>query len=91
MKKSARKTTKKPTASSSSSIMRAKEQYSQELRSFIVHLILYLLVNFGLFTYLYSNNSDMTLFYWVAIGWGVGLGAHAMAVFGVMNYLHKEW
>lgn len=88
MKKSARKTTKKSTASSTT---RAKEQYSQELKSFIVHLILYLLVNFGLFTYMYSNNADMTLFYWVAIGWGVGLAAHAMAVFGVMNYLHKEW
>lgn len=72
-------------------VTQAKEQYSEELKSFIVHFILYLLVNFGLFTYFYSNSGDMNLFYWVVAGWGVGLVAHAFAVFGIMKYLHKEW
>lgn len=68
------------------------QQYSEEVKSFIVHLILYLLINFGLFIYLYSNSSkDLMLFYWVVTGWGVGIVAHALAVFGVMKYLHKEW
>lgn len=62
-----------------------------EMKSFLVHFILYLLVNFGLFTYMFSTSSDMNLFYWVMGGWGVGLAAHAMAVFGVMKFLAKEW
>ena len=69
----------------------ATQQYSEEMRSFLVHAILYVLVNVGLFMYMYSNSSDLRLFYWVLIGWGVGLVAHAMAVFGIMKYLHKEW
>jgi hypothetical protein len=68
-----------------------KKQYSEELKSFLVHAILYLLVNFGLFIYFYSSNGDLKLFYWVLIGWGVGLVAHALAVFGIMKLLHKEW
>jgi len=68
-----------------------KKQYSEEMRSFLVHAILYVLINFGLFIYFYSNGNDMTLFYWVLFGWGVGLAAHAMAVFGLMKVLHKEW
>ena len=68
-----------------------KKQYSEEMRSFLVHAILYFLVNFGLFIYFYSNGQSLTLFYWVVAGWGVGLVAHAMAVFGIMKFLHKEW
>lgn len=64
---------------------------NEEIRSFLVHLILYLLGNVGLFVYLYSTNGNLAVFYWVVIGWGVGVVAHAMAVFGVMKFLAKEW
>lgn len=62
-----------------------------EMKSFLVHFILYLLVNFGLFVYLYSTGNNLNVLYWVVIGWGVGLIAHALAVFGVMKFLAKEW
>ena len=62
-----------------------------EMRSLLVHFILYLLVNFGLFIYLYSNGGDLSVFYMVVAGWGIGLVAHALAVFGVMKFLAKEW
>ncbi len=62
-----------------------------EMRSFIVHFILYLLVNFGLFTYIFSTSGNLNVFYWVVAGWGIGLFAHALAVFGVMKFLAKEW
>ena len=62
-----------------------------EMKSFLVHFILYLLVNFGLFIYLYSKSGSMTLFYWVVAGWGVGLIAHALSVMGFMKFLAKEW
>lgn len=79
---------KRKTAHGSS---RVKEQYSEEMKSFLVHVILYILVNVGLFVYFYSSGADLKLFYWVLVGWGVGVAAHAMAVFGLMKYLHKEW
>ena len=62
-----------------------------EMRSFLVHFILYLLVNFGLFVYVYSRSGNMTMFYTVLAGWGVGLAAHALAVMGVMKFLAKDW
>ena len=62
-----------------------------EMKSFLVHFILYLLVIFGLFTYIYSTGGNLTVLWWVVIGWGVGLVAHALAVFGFMRFLAKEW
>ncbi len=62
-----------------------------ELNSFIVHGILYILINVSLFIYFYSNSQDLSLLFWIIIGWGVGLVAHALAVFGVMKFLNKEW
>lgn len=64
---------------------------ADELNAFIVHAILYVLVNVSLFIYFYSNSQDLSLLFWIIIGWGVGLVAHAMAVFGVMKFLSKEW
>lgn len=63
----------------------------EEMRSFLVHFILYLLINFGLFTFIYSKSGDLSQFYMIVIGWGIGLVAHALAVFGVMKFLAKEW
>jgi hypothetical protein len=62
-----------------------------DLNSFLVHMILYVLVNLGLFVYLYSNSKDLTLLVWVIIGWGLGLLAHALSVFGIMKWMHKEF
>jgi hypothetical protein len=64
---------------------------TDEMRSFLIHFILYLLINFGLFIYLFSNGGNLNFFYWVVAGWGIGLVAHALAVFGVMKFLAKEW
>jgi hypothetical protein len=67
------------------------KHHSDEVSGFLVHAILYFLVNVGLFIYFYSHNVDLTLFYWVVVGWGVGLVAHALSVFGLLKFLHKEW
>lgn len=64
---------------------------SEEMRGFLVHFILYLLVNFGLFVYMYSRSENMSLFYWVLGGWGIGLVAHVLSVLGFMKFLAKEW
>lgn len=80
---------KKAAQSTKQSVL--QQQYSEEVKSFIVHKILYVLINVGLFIYFYSNNQNLNVFFWVLGGWGVGLLAHALAVFGVMKFLHKEW
>jgi hypothetical protein len=82
---------KKPARTKPSSSKNISALAGEEMRSFLVHVILYLLVNVSLFIYLYSTSGNLNIFYWVLIGWGVGLGAHALAVFGVMKFLAKEW
>jgi len=61
-----------------------------DLNSFLVHVILYVLVNVGLFVYLYSRSESLSLLTWVLIGWGLGIIAHALSVFGIMKWMHKE-
>lgn len=64
---------------------------SDQMSAFYVHAIMYLMVILGLFVYLYSNSKDLTVLYWVVIGWGVGLVVHALAVFGLLEILHREF
>lgn len=85
MKKSARSKSSSRSVSS-----QVKEQASEELKSFAVHLIIYLLVMFGLFTYYYSYTSDLNMFFVVGAGWGIGVIVHGLAAFGFMNHLHKQ-
>jgi glucan phosphoethanolaminetransferase (alkaline phosphatase superfamily) len=91
MKKKTARSAKSTSPVRHASSRNATSLASEEMRSFLVHFILYLLVNFGLFIYLFGTSSDLNIFYLVAIGWGIGLVAHALAVFGVMKFLAKEW
>ena len=89
-----KKTAQRAKSSSSTRVVSSRSATSlasEEMRSFMVHFLLYLLVNIGLFIYLFGTGSNMNVFYLVAIGWGIGLVAHALAVFGVMKFLAKEW
>lgn len=85
MKKSARSKSSSRVVSS-----QLKQQSLEEVKSFAVHLILYLLVIFGLFTYFYSYTTDLNMFLVVAAGWGVGVIVHGFAAFGFMSHLHKQ-
>lgn len=88
MKKTARsKSTLKVSRSVSSQL---KEQSFEEMKSFAVHLIIYMLVMFGLFTYFYSYTSDLNMFFIVGAGWGIGVIVHGLAALGFMNHLHKQ-
>jgi hypothetical protein len=50
------------------------------LKGFQIHLAVFVLVNFGLTAINIESGSDW-LVQWVWLGWGIGVAAHAIAVF----------
>jgi hypothetical protein len=52
-----------------------------ELRSIYIHLAIYLVVNIGLFVLDLAQGNGLQWAQWVALGWGIGLAAHAVIVF----------
>src|SRR5215217_4806095 len=57
----------------------------QAIKGFYIHASVFVLVNIGLFIInaLTSGLSEgIWWFYWPLLGWGIGLGAHALGVFG---------
>jgi hypothetical protein len=53
----------------------------QTLKGFYIHASAYVLVNIALFVINVLVGGGWW-FYWPLIGWGIGLGVHALAVFG---------
>ena len=68
----------------------AKERV-EELKSFYIHLFVYIIVNIGLFLLNVLTSRDSLWFYWPLLGWGIGILAHAFSVFGLRGILGKEW
>jgi hypothetical protein len=52
----------------------------KELKGFYTHATVYVLVNIGLFVINLLTGGGWW-FYWPLLGWGVGLGIHALSVF----------
>ena len=52
----------------------------QELKGFYTHATAYVLVNIGLFVINVLTGGGWW-FYWPLLGWGIGLGIHALSVF----------
>lgn len=69
---------------------RAKERVEQ-LKGFYIHLFFYIIINAGLFLINLIFSRDQWWFYWPLLGWGIGIAAHALAVFGLGGFLSKEW
>ena len=53
----------------------------QAIKGFYIHVSVFVLVNIGLFV-INLLTGEGWWFYWPLIGWGIGLGAHALGVFG---------
>ena len=53
----------------------------QAIKGFYVHVIAFVVVNVALFA-LNVGVGGVWWFYWPLLGWGIGLGLHALAVFG---------
>ena len=56
-------------------------KHVEALRGFYVHAIVFVVVNIGLFT-INTLAGGAWWFFWPLMGWGIGLGAHALTVFG---------
>jgi len=62
----------------------------KELKGFYTHALIYVLVNVGLFV-INLLTGGVWWFFWPLIGWGIGLGVHALNVFGIGGRLGQDW
>ena len=62
----------------------------KELKGFYTHAAIYVLVNTMLFVINLLTGGGWW-FYWPLLGWGIGLGAHALNVFGFGGRLGQNW
>lgn len=63
----------------------------EKLKGFYVHLIVYILVNAMLLVINTVTYSDGWWNIYPLLGWGIGLTAHAISVFGFGRFFSKEW
>jgi fatty acid desaturase len=70
-------------------IARAKRRVAA-IKGFYVHLLVFVLVLAGLFTINAASGGAWWVL-WVLFGWGIGVGAHALAVFGRAPQAVAEW
>jgi len=69
---------------------RARE-YVEEVKAFYSHLMVYIVVNAGLFAIDYITSPDQLWFYWPLFGWGIGLAMHFFRVFVVGDIFGNNW
>jgi len=63
----------------------------QKLKEFYEHLIVYLLVNLGIFLFNMVISPETLWFYYSLVGWGVGLAIHAVFAFGLADFWGSDW
>ena len=61
------------------------------LRGFYVNLFFYVIVNIFLIILNLLTSPDRLLFYWVLIGWGIGIVFQALSVFGKNAMFGSNW
>ena len=54
----------------------------RRMRGFYIHATVYLLVNVLLIAINLATSPHVLWFVWPLLGWGIGLAAHGLAVFG---------
>ncbi len=62
----------------------------EALKGFYAHATAYVLVNIGLFAINLLAGGGWW-FYWPLLGWGVGLGLHALNVFAIGGRFGQDW
>lgn len=60
------------------------------LKGFYIHLTAFVLVNIGLTAINIGTGSEWWV-QWVWLGWGIGIIAHALAVFGRGSNIVSDW
>ena len=62
-----------------------------ELKGFYIHMGLFTLINVFLITLNLITSPGTFWAIWPILGWGVGMGAHAVSVFGLFGLGTKAW
>ena len=62
----------------------------QALKGFYTHATAYVLVNVALFVINLLTGGGWW-FYWPLVFWGIGLGVHALMVFGLGGRFGQDW
>jgi hypothetical protein len=78
-------------ADSSDEKTRKAAQRVEELTGFYVHLTIYVIINLLLILINVTITDDIIWAHWVLLGWGLGLAAHAVSVFGRMPGFVTRW
>lgn len=60
------------------------------LKDFYLHLINYIGV-MGLLFLIDVLTGGGWWFYWPLLGWGIGIAAHGLTVFGIKDFLGSKW
>ncbi|CAM5306944.1 hypothetical protein TMEC54S_01121 [Thauera mechernichensis] len=63
----------------------------RKIKGFYIHLAQYLVVIAGLGVFNLVSNPHKLWFLWPALGWGVGILAHAVRTFHWLPFLGAEW
>jgi hypothetical protein len=74
---------------STSAYARAKKRV-QDVKGFYTHLGIYFVVNLGLFAINAVTAWGSWWFYWPALGWGIGVACHAVALI-VDTHFGEDW
>ncbi len=71
-------------------LLEAKKRV-KALKDFYGHVVVYVVVNSGLFLINLITSPDVWWFYWPVIGWGIGLAIHGITVYTDQTVFGKEW
>lgn len=63
-------------------------EYVKGVKEFYSHLVLY--VVFGLVVFVFKSQTKVELF-WPFIGWGIGVIAHGLMAFEIINFKMHKW
>ena len=66
-------------------------RHVRKLKGFYAHLLQYVLIVSGLVVLNLVMSPSNWWVIWVALGWGVGVLAHAMRAFDMVPFLNGEW
>lgn len=62
-----------------------------DLKGFYGNISSYIVVNTGLLILNLTTNPENLWFFYPLLGWGIGVGLHAMSVFNYIPFLNREW
>ena len=63
----------------------------EDIKGFYSHLLVYVLVNLFLILINFTASRYHLWFWWPLLGWGIGLVAHGVSVFGIPGILGSDW